>query len=95
MSVTIGNIQFSRALYDAEVDVLYLHVGDPADAVDFDASEEGHALRYGEGDRLVGLTVLNARWLLDNRGSVVITTPVQRLEASRADLASVLESPAA
>jgi hypothetical protein len=43
MTVQIVNLTFDRVRYDADGDVLYLHRGDPSDAVDFDASPEGHA----------------------------------------------------
>ena len=33
MSVTIGHINFDRVEFDADGDVLYLHVGDPSRAV--------------------------------------------------------------
>ncbi len=46
MTITIGSSTFDNVLYDADVDVLYLHVGDPSTAVDFDESPEGHALRF-------------------------------------------------
>jgi uncharacterized protein YuzE len=68
MSITIGGTTFDRVRYDAEGDVLYLHVGDPSSAVDFDESPEGHALRFDAERRLVGLTIVNARWLLDQGG---------------------------
>jgi hypothetical protein len=32
MSVTIADITFDRVAYDADADVLYLHVGDPSRA---------------------------------------------------------------
>jgi len=35
-SVTIGEISFDRVEYDAEADVLYLHVGEPSRTLDFD-----------------------------------------------------------
>lgn len=62
MSVTIGDITFDRVGYDAEADVLYLHVGDPSAAVDFDEIPEGHALRFdGDGDgNVVGITLVRA-----------------------------------
>jgi hypothetical protein len=41
VSVMIGEIEFDRVSYDADADVLYLHVGNPESAVDFDASFEG------------------------------------------------------
>jgi hypothetical protein len=40
MSVTIDGIEFDRVSYDAEADVLYLHIGEPEDAVDFDETPE-------------------------------------------------------
>ena len=55
--------------------MLYLHVGDPATAVDFDASPEGHALRYDAAGRLVGLTLVHARRLLARDGRITVTLP--------------------
>ncbi len=49
MTITIGSTTFENVLYDAEVDVLYVHKGDPSTAVDFDESPEGHALRFDGG----------------------------------------------
>lgn len=79
MTVTIGNIDFNRVRYDAKGDVLYLHRADPADAVDFDASPEGHALRFDADGRLIGVTIINARRLLERDGKVVLTLP-ERVE---------------
>ena len=45
---------FDNNFYDCEVDVLYLHVGGPSTAVDFDGTAEGDATRYGPDGRLVG-----------------------------------------
>jgi len=73
MSITIGSTTFDRVSYDREADVLYLHVGDPRAAVEFDATPEGYALRYDAGGCLVGLTIVNAKRLLDERGSIDIT----------------------
>ena len=95
MSVKIGDTEFDRVSYDQDADVLYLHVGDPEAAVEFDASSEGHALRYDQLDRLVGITILNARWSLGEHGLVVITTPEGRLEAGPDELAHALTSRAA
>jgi YD repeat-containing protein len=75
MSVTIGGVTFDRMRYDRAGDVLYLHVSGPATAVDFDASPEGHALRYDAGGRLVGVTLVNARWLLEHKGRITVTLP--------------------
>lgn len=88
MSVRLGGIEFDRVDYDREVDVLYLHVGEPSTAVDWDESPEGHHLRFGADEQLVGITIVNARRLLDEDGVIAITLPEQRVEAT--DLGDVL-----
>jgi uncharacterized protein YuzE len=80
VDVRVGAWSFDRAAYDARGDVLYLHRGDPADAVSFDASEEGHGVRYDNQGRVVGLTILNARWLIDHEGGITVTLTPQRAE---------------
>lgn len=85
MSVRIAGIEFDNVSYDAPVDVLYLHVGDPGSAVDWDESAEGDGLRYGSDGSLVGITILNARKRLGRDGKLVITLPEQRVEARDLD----------
>ena len=80
MTITVGGIEFDHVAYDRDGDVLYLHAGDPGRATEFDASPEGHALRFGPDDELVGITVLNARWLLDHEGGIVVTLPERKIE---------------
>jgi hypothetical protein len=50
-------------------------VGDPTTAVDFDESPEGHALRFDAQRRLVGLTLVRPRHLLDRGHPIVVTVP--------------------
>jgi len=88
MSVMLGGVEFDNVDYDREVDVLYLHVGEPSTAVDWDESPEGHHLRFGADGQLVGITIVNARWLLDEDGVIVITLPERRIETR--DLGDVL-----
>jgi uncharacterized protein YuzE len=76
MSVTIADITFDRVEYDADADVLYLHVGDPSTAVEFDETPEGHALRFDAEGRLVGITLVRPKHLLDESGGLRITLPV-------------------
>lgn len=75
MTITIGTFTFDNVFYDAEVDVLYLHMGDPSTAVDFDESPEGHALRFDADGSLVGVTILNAKLLIERDGEIKITVP--------------------
>ena len=75
MTITIGSSTFDNVLYDADADVLYLHIGDPSTAVDFDESPEGHALRFDAEGRLVGVTIVNAKSLIAREGEIAITVP--------------------
>ena len=43
MSIRFAGIEFDRVDYDREVDVLYLHAGDPSNAADWDESPEALA----------------------------------------------------
>jgi len=84
-TVTIGDIEFDNVVYDGEGDVLYLHAGKPASAVGFDATPEGHHVRFGPDGSLVGITIVNARWLLAEDGVIVVTLPGRRLEVRDLD----------
>jgi uncharacterized protein YuzE len=75
MKIQIGATAFENVFYDKDADVLYLHVGDPACAVDFDESPEGHALRFDAGGKLVGVTIVGAKALLHADGEIQITLP--------------------
>jgi YD repeat-containing protein len=92
-SITIGHTAFDRVEYDGDADVLYLHVGDPNTASAFEESPEGHALRYDSRGQLVGVTIVNAKRLLDEREPIVITIP-ERVTVDPSVLASALQSAA-
>lgn len=82
MKVSVGPYTFDNVFYDAEADVLYLHMGDPSTAADFDESLEGHALRFDVEQDLVGVTIVSVKRLLERDGKVTITVPkVVRVDA--------------
>jgi len=69
--------------------VLYLHVGDPVEA-EGEETPEGHVVRFEPGtQRVVGLTVVNARSLLARDGRLIVTVP-ETVEASADELAPAL-----
>lgn len=76
MTITIGHITFDRVRYDADADVLYLHIGDPGTAVDFDETPEGHGVRLDANGHVVGVTLVGARRLLEENGELEVTLPV-------------------
>jgi len=89
VNVHIGPLVFDRADYDAEGDVLYLHAGEPVEA-EGEETPEGHVARFEPGSqRVVGLTVFNARSVLDRDGRLVVTVP-ETVEASADELAPAL-----
>lgn len=91
MSVTIAGIEFDRFDYDAGADVLYLHVGDPLRAVDYDETPEGHAARFDRDGELVGLTLVHPKRLLERDGELHVTIPIPTAVPA-AELASTLSA---
>jgi uncharacterized protein YuzE len=91
MKITIGSLDFDNASYDKVGDVLYLHIGDPRVAAESEQTPEGHIVRYGDDGSVIGVTLVNARWLIDRDGGVTVTLPeIQRIEAK--ELAPALVS---
>lgn len=89
VNVQIGPLVFDHADYDAEGDVLYLHVGEPVEA-EGEETPEGHVVRFEPGtQRVVGLTLTNARFVLDRDGRLIVTVP-ETVEATADDLAPAL-----
>lgn len=89
VNITIGPLSFDHADYDAEGDVLYLHVGEPQEG-EGEETPEGHVVRYAPGsNRIVGLTVLGARRILARDGHLAVTVP-KTVETTAEDLAPAL-----
>jgi uncharacterized protein YuzE len=75
MTVTIGSLTFDQASYDARGDVLYLHIGDPRQAAGSEETPEGHVLRFDADGEVIGLTIINAKWLLERDHAINVTVP--------------------
>ena len=58
--------------------------------IDFDGSPEGHHTRYDATGNLVGITIVNARYLLERDGMITVTLPDRVLTAR--DLGDVLSA---
>jgi len=68
VNVKINGLVFDRVNYDADGDVLYLARGNSAEASDAALTPEGHGVRYNADGHVIGVTIVNARWLLDRDG---------------------------
>jgi len=77
MSVSIGHMTFENATYDEQGDVLYLHVGERQAAAESEQTPEGHVLRFDQAGEIIGLTIINAKWLLERDGEITVTLPEQ------------------
>jgi uncharacterized protein YuzE len=89
--VKIGPYEFDHVAYDATGDVLYLRARQSRPAADTFGTPEGHAVRFDEDGDVIGITIVNAKWLLERDGKIGITVP-EVIETSADDLAPVLRS---
>ncbi len=88
-TVKLGEHEFDHVTYDARGDVLYLRVGDPQAAAESYGTPEGHAVRYDDSGKLIGVTIVNAKWLIERDGKIAITVS-SLIEASAEQLAPAL-----
>jgi uncharacterized protein YuzE len=88
MTINMGNHEFDDVVYDAVGDVLYMHKGKPIPA-ETQATPEGHAVRLDKEGEIVGVTIVNAKWLAERDGEIAISAP-ERLVASAGELAAAL-----
>lgn len=87
-TIKIAGVEFDDVTYDREGDVLYLWAGKPRLPAFDDATPEGHYVQFGEDGAVIAITIVNARWILEQEGRITITLPQHRVEAP--DLGSVL-----
>jgi uncharacterized protein YuzE len=89
VNITIGAVTFDHATYDADSDVLYLHVGEPQTG-EGEETPEGHVIRYApDTNRIIGLTVINPHYILERDGHLTVTLP-ETVETSADVLAPAL-----
>jgi uncharacterized protein YuzE len=91
MTVRIGEHEFDHASYDEEADVLYLRQGSDRAAATTFGTPEGHAVRLDEHGEVIGITLVNARWVIERDGVLVVTVP-ERIESTAEDLEPALQA---
>ena len=78
MSIKVADTEFAHHHYDDRGDVLYLSVVGydgkfpPPHA---DATPEGHGIEWDESWRVIAMTLVNVKWLIDRDGELRITWP--------------------
>ncbi len=79
MNVIIGSTTFDQHEYDERGDVLYLSVGEPQKSFRTVGTSEGHAVDYDESGAVIGMVLVNVRFLLDRDGAITVTVPPDRV----------------
>ncbi len=69
MRVTIGDYEFDRVDYDERNDVLCLRAVAWHEIASAAATPEGHVVGFDERGDVTGMTLVNAKWLIDATGS--------------------------
>ncbi len=95
MTICMGSHEFDDVDYDAVGDVLYMHKGEPVPAAKTLATPEGHAVMLDGVGGIIGITVVNAKWLAERDGRITVSIPkshaaLDRLETSAEALARTL-----
>ena len=76
MSISIAGIEFDHHSYDERGDVLYVDVkGYKGPSPRAYASPEGHGIEWDANGRVVAMTLVNVKWLIDRDGELRITWP--------------------
>jgi uncharacterized protein YuzE len=83
MTVTIAGTTFDDHEYDERGDVLYLSVGPPREPARTLATPEGHAVDYDESGAVIGMVLVNVRFLIERDGALTVTVPPDRVVAAK------------
>jgi uncharacterized protein YuzE len=87
MTVHVGPYEFDHVSYDG--DVLYLRRGERQEAAETFSTPEGHAVRMDNNGEVIGITIVNAKWLVERDGKIAVTVP-SLIETNADDLAAAL-----
>jgi uncharacterized protein YuzE len=82
MTLTIAGTNFDQHQYDDRGDVLYLSVGPPSEAARTIATPEGHAVDYDESGMVIGMVLVNVRFILERDGMLTLSLPPAHLAAA-------------
>lgn len=73
--LVLGDATLDRYHYYERGDVLYLRSGPPEVAADDDESLEGDTVFLDADDRIIGITMIGARIMLERDGTLNVTLP--------------------
>lgn len=89
MTLTIAGTSFDQHEYDERGDVLYLSVGPPREAARTIATPEGHAVDYDETGVVIGMVLVNVRFILERDGAITVTLPPDHVVSAKIEPALI------
>jgi uncharacterized protein YuzE len=89
MTVTIAGTSFDQHEYDERGDVLYLSVGTPREGARTTATPEGHAVDYDEAGVVIGMVLVNVRFILERDGAITVTLPPDHVVSAKIEPALI------
>jgi uncharacterized protein YuzE len=90
MRVNVGSYEFDDVRYDSDCDVLCLRLrGTRGTAADIFDTPEGHLVYLDQDGEVTGITLIEAKGLVDRDGRVPVTLP-RLVEPDTAHLAQAL-----
>jgi uncharacterized protein YuzE len=91
MTVHVGPYEFDQVSYDRDGDVLYLRRGERQESAETFSTPEGHAVRMDDNREVIGIAIVNAKWLVERDGKITVTVP-SLIETNADDLAAALST---
>lgn len=88
--IHLSTYAFDNVTYDAEGDVLYMSIGDPQPASEALEAPEGHAVRFDAEQKVIGVTIINAKWYLEKEGDIKVTLPTTAAIADRREVEAAI-----
>jgi uncharacterized protein YuzE len=89
MTVTIAGTSFDQHEYDEHGDVLYLSVGPPREGARTIATPEGHAVDYDEAGVVIGMVLVNVRFILERDDAITVTLPPDHVVSAKIEPALI------
>lgn len=66
---------------------MYVSVGEPRTAADSQETPEGHVIRYDTREHIIGVSIVNAKWIFDLDQAIAVTLQ----ERSAAELGRLVQ----
>ncbi len=74
--IILGAFRFDQSSYGAAGGIPYLNRGEPQEATESVETVDGHVLRIDSDGRVVGITILNPRGLIEQGRSTNLAIPI-------------------